>query len=71
MKEGGYPHLYLICKKIYSKNLVDAFSVSAILSYYITYEKWEDGVKYIRALNLDELYRSKLTKAFKSYEKVC
>ena len=60
-----------ICNKIFSKNLADAFSVSAMLYYFIESNKYEQGIKYIQCLKLDELERSKLTRAFKSYEKSC
>ena len=60
-----------ICNKIFSKNLADAFSVSAMLYYFIENNKYKEGEKYIRGLKLDELDRSKLLKAFKSYEGSC
>lgn len=67
---AGYPLMYLLCKKIF-KDLAEAFSVSAMLSYYITYNKYEDGVKYIFTLKVNELNRTKLIRAFKSYEHSC
>lgn len=63
--------LHPICRKIYSKNLADAFAVSAMLNYFIEAKKWDEGIKYIIRLGLDELDRSRLTKAFKSYQRSC
>lgn len=60
-----------ICNRIFSKNLADAFSVSAMLYYFIEAKKYDEGIRYIIGLKLDELNRSKLTRAFKSYEKNC
>ena len=67
----GDNKLLHICNRIFSKNLADAFSVSAMLYYFIESDKYEQGIKYIHCLKLDELERSKLTRAFKSYEKSC
>ena len=69
--ERGDKKLLPICNKIFSKNLADAFSISAMLYYFIESNKYEQGIKYIQYLKLDELNRSKLTRAFKSCEKSC
>ena len=67
----GDNKLLHICNRIFSKNLADAFAISAMLYYFIENNKYKEGEKYIRGLKLDELDRSKLTRAFKSYEKSC
>ena len=66
-----YPNIYAICRKIYKTNLADAFSVSVMVSYYIEHKKYDEGLRYIKELNLEEDGRNKLQRAFKSYEKAC
>lgn len=68
---SGHPLTYMLCKKLFTKNMAEAFSVSAMLDYFITYNKYEEGLKYIFRLKLNEIDRTKLVRAFKSYEKSC
>ena len=71
MRHTRYPLMYRLCKQLFTK-LADAFSVSAMLNYFIVNGKYVEGEKYINRLEgLSNDVKTTLLKAFRSYENSC
>ena len=69
--EQRKPLMYSLCKSVFNNNVGDAFSVSTMLNYFITSDKFEDGEKYVLLLKITEENKIRMIKALWSYKHSC